>query len=116
MGADRHMAGPETNGRAKWVTTALEEFEGRLTLYASRMLCDEHKARDVVQETFLRLCRQDRSRLEGHLAPWLYTVCRRLVLDEMRRNGRMAHAAETTLDRRPGAEPDPAEFYTDVTA
>lgn len=108
------MTGTESNAHAAWITTTLDAFEGRLVAYASGMLTDVHRARDVVQETFLRLCRQERTAVEEHLAPWLYTVCRRLCLDEIRRNGRMTPTGmstmgETLLDARPGAETDPAE-------
>lgn len=30
----------------------------------------------MVQDTFLRLCRQEADDVEGHLAAWLFTVCR----------------------------------------
>jgi RNA polymerase sigma-70 factor (ECF subfamily) len=42
-----------------------------------------------VQETFLRLCREDRFSVSGHLAQWLFTVCRNLALDARKKEGRM---------------------------
>jgi RNA polymerase sigma-70 factor (ECF subfamily) len=93
---------------AKWVTEALGELEGPLTLYAARLTGDADRARDVVQEAFLRLCAQDRASLDGRLRPWLYTVCRRLAIDERRRDAKMATPGESVLDARPAREADPA--------
>ena len=44
---------------AQWVVSALTLYEGPLLRYASRLLGDVDRARDVVQDTFLRLCRED---------------------------------------------------------
>ena len=45
-----------------WIREAVDRFEGPLTLYATRLLGDAESARDVVQETFLRLCSGARRR------------------------------------------------------
>lgn len=65
----------------QWVVDALDRHERPLIRYAKWLLGDAEMARDVVQETFLRLCREDPARVDGHLAPWLFTVCRNLALD-----------------------------------
>ncbi len=67
--------------REAWVLSTLARFERRLCVYAFRILGDAERARDIVQETFLELCRQERVELEGHLAEWLFTVCRNRALD-----------------------------------
>ena len=72
-----------------WIRDVLEEYQGALTRYAMRITGDLEKARDVVQDTFLQLCRQEPARIEGHLAQWLYTVCRNRALDVKRRESRM---------------------------
>ena len=66
---------------AQWVVDALDRHERPLIRYATWLLGDAEMARDVVQETFLRLCREDPARVDGHLAAWLFTVCRNLALD-----------------------------------
>lgn len=81
------MTGPSAQPQAQWIRAAISRFEGPLTLYVARLLGDTEPARDVVQEAFLRLCRQDRQHVEGHLAQWLYTVCRNCAMD-LRRRGR----------------------------
>src|SRR5262245_5005206 len=92
----------------RWVAETLGRYEGPLTHYAARVLGDGHRARDVVQETFLRLLSQDPTSLNGRLRPWLYTVCRRLALDELRKEGRMLTPGEAVIDAREGREADPA--------
>ena len=72
------------------MTDTLEIHERPLIRYAKWLLGDLESARDVVQETFLRLCREDPAKLEGRLAPWLFTVCRNLAVDARRKTARMA--------------------------
>jgi len=69
----------------QWIQSAVIEFEGPLVVYAARILGDIDRARDVVQETFLRLCGQERSEVGPHLLEWLYAVCRNRALDLLRR-------------------------------
>ena len=45
-----------------WIREAVARFEGPLALYATRLLGDAESARDVVQDTFLRLCSQEAPR------------------------------------------------------
>jgi RNA polymerase sigma-70 factor (ECF subfamily) len=99
---------PSTNGHANWVTKALDQHEGALVVYAARLTRDVHSARDVVQEAFLRLCAEDRATVEPHVKAWLYTVCRRLAIDELRKERRMEPAGETLIETRAGREADPA--------
>ena len=74
----------------QWVVDALDRHERPLIRYAKWLLGDAETARDVVQETFLRLCREDPARVEGHLAAWLFTVCRNLALDTREKASRSA--------------------------
>ena len=91
--------------RETWVKDAVARFEGPLTLYASRLLRDTDGARDVVQETFLKLCASDRSAVEDHLAEWLFTVCRNRALDVLRKEQRMSQLREEQVHRC--LSPDP---------
>ena len=58
--------------------------------YALQILGDLDRARDVVQEVFLELCRAPRERVEGRLASWLFTVCRNRALDYRKKESRMS--------------------------
>lgn len=95
------------NGHAEWVQTILLRHEDGLLRYARRLTADDGLARDVVQETFLRLCQQDRSKLDGHLVEWLYTVCRHRAIDVRRKEQRMNLVAEDSLSEIASAQPPP---------
>jgi RNA polymerase sigma-70 factor (ECF subfamily) len=68
---------------------ALERHQAELVRYAASILRDEDRARDVVQEGFLRLWRHEPELPESETAPWLFTVCRNLALDILRKEKRM---------------------------
>jgi len=96
------MTGRNRNHDATWIRDAVERYEGSLVRFAARLIGDVERARDVVQDTFLRLCREDRAKVQGHLAEWLFTVCRRRALDVSRKESRMkplsddrAHACQS---------------------
>jgi RNA polymerase sigma-70 factor (ECF subfamily) len=92
-----------------WISAVLREFEGPLTLYAARITRDVERARDVVQEAFLRLLREDRETIEPHLAEWLYTVCRNKALDIRRKESRMTPLSDAMSASEPAGGPSPDE-------
>ncbi len=100
--------GGPVQDREHQVDRAVERYADALTRYAARLLGgDTDRARDVVQETFLKLWDADLATLDGHLAEWLYTVTRRRALDVRRKEGRMRtleESAEATIESG-GAEP-----------
>ena len=67
------------------ITEALDRYERVLVSYAKEITGDLESARDAVQETFLRLSRQDVIALEPRLRPWLFLVCRNCALDHRRK-------------------------------
>jgi len=71
------------------VEYALKEYESPLIGYAMTILKDIERARDVVQDTFIRLYRQDVEKVKAGLKTWLYTVCRNRALDVLRKERRM---------------------------
>jgi RNA polymerase sigma-70 factor (ECF subfamily) len=98
------MTAPPTDG---FVPAAFERYGERLAEYAARILGDRERAADVVQETFLRLCNEDRAEIEPKLVQWLYTVCRSRALDIKRKEKRMILLQQNHVNERPGAEPQP---------
>lgn len=79
----------------------VDRYERPLLAYACRMLGgDWQAAQDAVQETFLRLCREDRRKIESRVAAWLFSVVRSRVIDMQRTN----HA--TTFDASQVTLPD----------
>jgi RNA polymerase sigma-70 factor (ECF subfamily) len=104
------MTGQPATRDTDWLRSAVDCFEKPLTLYAARFLGDAERARDVVQDTFLRLCEQDRVHVEPHLAEWLFTVCRNRATDVLRKEGRMTRLSDEHLESRAGADPAPADI------
>ncbi len=96
---------PETG---KWILEALDRYEGPLLSCALRYMKDLDRARDVVQDTFIRLCKQDRDNVEDHLAEWLFVVCRNRALEILRKEKRMQPLSEGDLAATPTREPGPA--------
>lgn len=83
------MSQQDNASKSAWVRRAVAEFEGPLLRYAARLLGNVDMARDVVQDTFLRLCGEDPKSLDGRLAAWLFTVCRNRAFDVSRKEQRM---------------------------
>jgi RNA polymerase sigma-70 factor (ECF subfamily) len=103
------MADAKPDSASEWMRSIVATYEGPLVRYAMRITGDVERARDVVQDTFLRLCRQDRQALDGRLAEWLYTVCRRRALDVERKEHRMRTSASETLGLCTARGPDQVE-------
>jgi RNA polymerase sigma factor (sigma-70 family) len=91
---------------ARWIAEALERFEAPLLRFAARLLRDDERAKDIVQETFLQLCQQQRADVEAHLAAWLFRVCRNRAIDLRRKETRVESIALS--DAAPDARPDPS--------
>ena len=92
-----------------WIEALVAEHEGPLVRYAERMLRDLDRARDVVQDVFLRCLEQERARLEGRERAWLYTVCRNRVFDVLRKESRMSTRDEAGLLALAGNAPPPEQ-------
>lgn len=99
---------PEIATERAWIREVMDRFERPLLRYALRLVGDDERARDVVQDTFCRLHLQPREGVEPKLAEWLYTVCRNRALDVRKKEGRMTGLSETALAARPTPEPGPA--------
>ncbi len=79
-------------------------------MYAARLLGDPEAARDVVQDTFLRLCAQAKGHVDGRLAEWLFTVCRNRALDVLRKESRMTQLSDEQVQVRTSPDPGPTEL------
>lgn len=94
----------ETDARG-WIPAALARYEGPLTRYAAAITGDLERARDVVQDTFLKLCSAPREEVQEHLAAWLFTVCRNRARDVRRKENRMGTVEPKELEARESPEP-----------
>ncbi len=82
---------------SSWVPSVMADYEEPLTRYAAHITGDIERAREVVQDTFLKLCHQRPAQIRGHLAQWLYTVCRNRALDVVRKERRMTGISDAQL-------------------
>ena len=102
----------------------LDRYERPLVRYAQSIVGDLESARDVVQETFIKLAQGENRRSEvgsrngdgaadlptsdsrlPRLEAWLFTVTRHRALDVLRKNRRIVPM--TLPDDRPCTEPGP---------
>ncbi len=92
------------------VESAQADFEGPLTGYAAGLLGgDWERARDVVQDTFVKLHRQDPNAIQGKLKSWLYTVARNRSIDILRKENPMLTSAGEAFVNLNDSAPNPAE-------
>ena len=102
----------------------VNRYRDRLTSYIGHRLRDRHHAEDLAQEAFLRLFRAARAggySERASVSTWLFTIADNRTTDFLRASGRRPLALESdavgrdnddstrALDRRPSANPDPAE-------
>jgi len=63
----------------------VQTYQRMVFSLALKLLCDEEEARDMVQETFIRvwqhLCEYD---MQKNFTTWIYTIATRLCLDRLR--------------------------------
>ncbi|HEY2931780.1 MAG TPA: sigma-70 family RNA polymerase sigma factor [Acidobacteriota bacterium] len=90
-----------------WLRSALDRYERPLVRYAAGITGNIESAREVVQDTFLRLCRQNPSRIGEHLAAWLFTVCRNRAYDVLRKESRLTPLDEADACSRESEAPPP---------
>lgn len=91
-----------------WLSGVFERFETPLVGYAARLVGDVDRGRDIVQDVFLRLCREGPDRSNDHLAAWLYTVCRNRALDVRRKEQRMTSLPPHVAESPTAGTSDPA--------
>jgi len=95
--------------KENWITSLVKRYERPLCSYAFSILRDLERARDVVQDTFLRLCRQKPERVQGHEAQWLFRVCRNRALDIIRKEKPVELMSEPEEAALPAGERTPDE-------
>lgn len=73
--------------KSQWFAEVLRTYEKRVLRYALKKV-PKDLAQEFVQESFLRLWREDFARLEGREGPWLFSVARNLCLDWLKGEGK----------------------------
>lgn len=94
--------------KSDWLRLAFEQYEAPLLRYAAFLTGNAESARDVVQDTFLRLCAQEPSEVESHLVEWLFTVCRNRTLDVSRKESRLKPLTDLEMDACASDDASPA--------
>ena len=99
---------PIPDPAAQLLRRALAEFEVPLTRYAVSILGDVERARDAVQDTFIKLHRQDPEAVEVKVKSWLFTVCRNRCYDILKKEKRMIAVDDEQIAALPEERDDPA--------
>ena len=111
IASDSHQTG---DAPRLWLHATFERLERPLIAYAMRLLGGNVEiARDCVQECFLRLCRESRSHVEGHVDAWLFKNCRNRAMDHHRQEARMRIDSDSTaLATATAPANEPAGYLT----
>ena len=109
MATDNLKPRDQTHDHTTFMERSFAEHQAPLVRYATKLLSDPDRARDVVQDTFIKLMAQPPEAVEGHLVEWLFTVCRHRAVDVLRKEGRMTHFGEGEIERVTTAEPRPGQ-------
>src|SRR6266481_5295415 len=103
----------------------LQRFEIPLLQYVTRITGDRERARDVVQETFIKFQRNGALSRSEEPATWLFTVCRNGALNVCRKEKRMMYLDEEIIESQKDLQPMPyqrmeeqeaAGFLTQIVA
>jgi RNA polymerase sigma-70 factor (ECF subfamily) len=69
-------------------------FYKRLFAFSKKIVKDDNRAHEVVQDVFIKLWKQDFDNLESYLTQWLFTVCRNASIKVLKKNQRYVEAFE----------------------
>lgn len=97
------------NDDGTWIEDCVREHGPSLVSYTARLLNDTDRARDVVQNAFIKLCNQARHKVEAKAKEWLFTVCRNEVMDILRKEQRMTPWNDQQAEQHPCNAPLPSE-------
>ena len=120
MTSRRNTQSNERATQTEWIRSVVSQYETPLLRYAAGIVGDADRARDVVQDAFLRLWARPPS--DDRVAQWLFTVCRNRALDVVRKERRMKPLTDTDRHSQVSSDPSPpasavrAESVGQVTA
>lgn len=102
------MPDAEANAESDRMQTLMRRFEIPLLQFATRITGDRERARDVVQETFMK-CQRNGASQNPEPATWLFTVCRNGALNVCRKEKRMLYLDEELIESRADEQAMPFE-------
>jgi RNA polymerase sigma-70 factor (ECF subfamily) len=87
----------------------VERYRSPVLVFVRRMVGDNDRAEDIVQETFVRVLQHlHRYRAEGRFRSWLYTIASNTAKNELRRRSRsllvFQHMLPQVSDDGPGVD------------
>ena len=100
------------NPTALLLRSAMSDFEIPLTKYAVSILGDLEQARDVVQDTFLKLYKQNPEKVRQKVKSWLFTVCRNHCYDLIKRNRKTSNLEEDEISYIASSEDNPFQVIS----
>ncbi len=92
---------------SEWIRATLADHEKPLIAYARSFVGSLEPARDLVQETFIALCRTPQSEVEAKVKAWLYAVCRNRCLDFLRKEKRLNPLSPEIIEQQPTSDLSP---------
>ena len=93
----------------------VNDHKTALTRYTASIIGDRGRAEDIVQETLLRAWLRPPVLAQAHSArPWLFTVARNLVIDEMRSARHRREVKTDAPPERPHVGPDQYDRVIDA--
>ncbi|QEF96537.1 ECF RNA polymerase sigma factor SigE [Stieleria maiorica] len=101
------QADPDRLSDQAWLTEVFRENELPMMGYATQLLGDRDRASDVVQDTFVRLCRQPRQQVQDRVRQWLFRVCRNRALDILKKESRMKTLDDASAARQVSRDAGP---------
>ena len=98
--------------------SAVEQYQNTVYRIALHSFGNPHDAEDVVQETFLRLCRQEQSfESDEHLRRWLMRVAINICKDMLKSPWRKRRVALESIPDQPVFDrPEQGDLYREVMA
>lgn len=101
---------PNPDEAALLVRRALDLYESGLIAYTASILHgDVERAREVVQDSLLKLYLAEPDKVRENLKAWLYTLCRNRAVDILRKDQRLDLGNEDALGLAPSSDLDPAQ-------
>lgn len=100
------MADARASAESDRMEIVLRRFEKPLLQFATRITGDRERARDVVQETFVKF-QNNGAKEQPEPATWLFTVCRNAALNVCRKERRLIFLEDSMLEARDHDSPMP---------
>ena len=93
--------------KSDWLHRSFETYESKLVHYAWSIVGDLEAARDITQDTFVKLCREEPATAGDPPGPWLYRVCRNRAIDHYRKEKPMVSRDQVDMEEKHALEPQP---------